>query len=100
MVGTAAGAQPDVVLIIHEDAMLVLIVRPLVSLSGAAPAAEIFPGGIELDHRWRRFRAIFLVLDAAGPVEYPDVIMPIDCDSRDHAKPQIIRKLWPRWIGP
>jgi hypothetical protein len=54
--GSAGGRDPDVVLVIHVDP--VLVGRPVVGFIFAAPAADVFPIGRKLHHGW------------AGPAAY------------------------------
>jgi len=85
----AVTANPDVVLVINEDA--VFHVGPFVAGPGPAPCLYQVPGHIEFDDRRRGDTAIRLrrnigrelviVLKAARPVRDPDVVVGIDKDS-------------------
>ena len=108
MVGIlVVAAQPDVVLTVDEDA--VLVAWPIVSRTGAAPALHEVAVLIELEHRrgreaalgYRRIqvRAAFVVRERARTLIHPDVIMRVDGDPADLAEdPFVGQRFGPEWI--
>src|SRR4029450_7914407 len=78
-----AAAQPDVVLVIHQNSML--SIRPLISRTRAAPGLKKLSARCEFQNGWRwnatlrlrRFeRGGFLAIrDRGFTMKHPDVVM-------------------------
>ena len=85
-----AAADPDVVLVVHEDA--VLAVGPVEPRPGSAPGAQECAVGIELEQRWRRLRALPLG-HRARTVQHPDVVVAVDGHARRLPQHPVVRQL-------
>ena len=94
----AAAAEPDVVQVVDEDA--VLRVGPLVALAGPAPRVHHVAGLVELDDRGggtaalgerrRGVGAPFLLVEAARTVDDPDVIAGVHRDPHHVAQRPVV----------
>jgi hypothetical protein len=105
-VGAAVAANPDVALVVDEDAMVGI--RPLVSLARPAPVAQQVPFLIELENR-RRARAAFALLGferllvvaerGGAPMDDPHVIVGVDPHANRRAEDPVIgQRLRPQRI--
>ena len=94
----AAAAEPDVVEVVDEDA--VLRVGPLVALAGPAPCVHHVAGLVELDDRRGRTAALgqrrilvgapLLQGEAAGTVHDPDVVAGVHRDPHHVAQRPVV----------
>jgi hypothetical protein len=94
--GRASPGDPDIVLVVDEDPMLVVGEWPFVPAAGSAlPTLEQSPRRIELhDHR-RRLAARLFHRDARASVNDPHVVFGICRDASHGAKNPIVRNRWP-----
>ena len=88
----AAAAEPDVVLIVHVDAVLEL--RPLVAGARAAPRRDERAVGVEFEHRRRGApdRSRLVRLQRRRAMGDPDVVARIDGDADDRADDPVVRQ--------
>ena len=96
----AAARQPDVVQVVDEDAVLRL--RPLVVVGRAAPGLDDVALLGELDDRRGRAAALgerrvgvgapLLLVEAAGPVDDPDVVARVDRHAHHVAQGPVVRE--------
>lgn len=104
----AVARQPHVVLVVDEQAMLVL--RPVRSLLGpaqTAPGLHHSPGVIELDHGRRRHAALhprapirrdLIINDARGTLEHPHVAVSGAVQRRRVPNEPVLMNLRPRGV--
>ena len=97
-VALAVAADPDVVHVVDEDA--VLFVRPVEAVGRTAPALDDVTLLVELEHRRRRratlggrrveLGATFALAQRPRPLQHPDVIARVDRDANDVAEQPVV----------
>ena len=98
-VAVAVAADPDVVEVVDENA--VLVVRPLVAVAGTAPRLDDVALLVELDSppaparstrtsAGRPPRAALTVGQRPGPVQHPDVVARVDRHADDVAEQPLV----------
>src|SRR5882672_7089811 len=104
----AVAADPDVALVVDEDAVVRL--RPLVARSRAAPVPHQVAGLVEHQHRRRAAAALagrrielqallVVVVRGRAAVDDPDVVLLVDPDADRHAEQPVVGQgLGPQWI--
>src|SRR2546422_1544030 len=95
----AVATDPDVTLIIHDDA--VLYRRPVVALPRPPPGLEEIAGGVELEDGRRRHAAegARLLGQRAGALEHPDVVLRVHSHAGSLAhEPPVWQGLGPRRV--
>ena len=118
MIGHAVAANPDIVLIVHENA--VFIRRPAIlrldPFGGfliprrSAPGVNDFSRRVECDHRRRRCAAIvhrrvlhradLMSRQAPGPLDDPDIVLTVGSYARNLTERPAIGQLpGPGWIN-
>src|ERR1700721_3763137 len=84
--------NPDVVLGIDVNPMFQF--RPFISGSGSAPRRDDISGLVEFDDRRSRMPACagFIWLQGGRPMDDPNMILRISCDSRYRPDQPLVRK--------
>jgi hypothetical protein len=88
--GAGLAADPDVVLVVDEDTVLVL--GPLVAGAGAAPRLDELSSGVEFHDR-RCGMTLLVLRDKTRAVKQPDVIALVDGDRRHLTHHPVVRQL-------
>ena len=110
VIARTVARKPHVAQVVHEDAVLGL--GPLVPLALVAvrvsPTVEQVPVGVELEHRRRRVAARgnrrvlhepgLVGVQAAGPMDEPDVVVQVHRDPADFPDQPVVGKHGPRRI--
>ena len=98
----AVAADPDIALIVHEDAVVGF--RPVIARTGAAPGVEEIARFVEFQNRRRGLAASALTMlqlaygavDGLGAMNHPDMIVIVDIDTDRHAHhPMMGQRLGP-----
>ena len=95
VVGDAASANPDDVLVVDGNA--VLGDRPVIALTGSAPRVDELSAGIEFEHR-RRGPRLQCRRDRARTMENPDVVTAVHRHRRHHAHHPVVGQLRPERV--
>src|SRR5205814_2474069 len=89
---TIVATQPHEAFVVDMDSVLSL--RPFVTVTVASPGFDVVARRIEHDHGRRRLGRI-LGLERPWPMQNPDIVAPIDCDTRRVSQFPLRRHLWP-----
>src|SRR5689334_2135461 len=103
----AIAADPDETFVVDIDPVLAL--EPVVAFSGAAPGFEQVALLVKyqdrrrrhaaLGARWIERRGLFIVGERAWPLDHPDMVLRIDCDTGGLTHdPVVWKRLRPRSI--